>query len=261
MDIPETTPPEDPWWRLMRRLRIVAITLFVCWHLFFLLFRNVFDLWETELVENGLKKIAWWYHPIAVVPWAETPAPDATDEEIEEARNAKVEIHAHWIFRKFDNITYRYGHFFGLEQGWSMFTPPLARSAPFIVADLVMTDDSTARVPSPNLPDVEQRAGVTSGYIRLGGWRQRKLEDQLVNENPETVGGKSDPQLFPAYVRWCIRRWKEKNTDDPREVKQVNLVRLRIYFPEPKPNVDLMSFLKEEYPIGSFTPHGVIIKP
>ena len=73
------------------------------------------------------------------------------------------------------------------------------------------------KLPFPNAPDVSQRGGLTSGFIRLGGWRQRKLEDYLLDATDEKgskpVANKSDKMVYQAYVRWCIRRWRFRLQD------------------------------------------------
>src|SRR5262249_51842213 len=151
------------------------------------------------------------------VPWPETVTKDASSEDVEEAKNYKIKVSADWLFNKADVVTSRYGNFFGIDHGWGMFSPPMARSAPFLAAELQFDDDSTTVLSSPNDPDVDQRRGLSSGYIRLGGWRQRKYEDYLLGADPDTVAYKTDFQIYQAYVLWCIRRWHEKNPGDPRQ--------------------------------------------
>jgi hypothetical protein len=144
-----------------------------------------------------------------------------------------------------------------------MFSPPLARKAYFIEIELIFDDKTTEMVYSPNAPDVVQRGGLTSGYIRLGGWRQRKLEDYLLDATSETgskpISGKTDMMVYQAYIRWCIRRWREKNPDDPREVVKVGFHYRLVYFPDP--NADPMRFRTETDLMANFTPDGIVIKP
>jgi hypothetical protein len=194
--VPAARPPAAPE-ALLRRLGRYAVRtvviLFVTWQLFFLAFRNPLDLWKSQ-IEGWCAKQRWW---------------------------KKVEK----PYEALDKVTTRYGNLLGIEQGWTMFTPPLARSAPFLGARLQFADGSEEVLRSPNEPDV-------AGFLRLGGWRQRKLEDSLVHASPEELPWKEDLPLYQAYARWCVQRWKEAHPDDRRDIVRVVLLRRRIYFPE-----------------------------
>jgi hypothetical protein len=170
------------------------VFVFVCWHLFFLLFRNPLDLWGNEL-EAWAKKQTWW---------------------------ARAEP----VFEPVDRVTRRYGNLTGVQQGWGMFTPPLARSAPFLAARLDFTDGSATFVYSENEPD-------PTHFLRLGGWRQRKLEDYMVHTKPHDLPGNQELPLFEAYARWCARLWREAHADDSREIAKVVLLNRNFELPEP----------------------------
>src|SRR5262249_5870267 len=56
-----------------------------------------------------------------------------------------------------------YGTFFGLDQGWAMFTPELARRSPFLAARIEFTDDTSVLLLSENEPT------DLNHYFRIGG--------------------------------------------------------------------------------------------
>ena len=183
-----------PW--LWPAAKATAAALFVAWHLFFFLFRNPLDLWDKP-VEDWCKTQAWWKEA--------EPYYDDTDR-----------------------VTRRYGNFFGIEQGWKMFPPPLARAGWFLDSEITFSDGGVETFPSDNEPDLAR-------YVRLGGWRLRKVEAALVWATPEELhAGRADNMtLFAPYVRWRVRRWRETHPDDPREPATVKLVRRRFDLPEP----------------------------
>ena len=120
-----------PW--LWPAAKVGAVALFVAWHLFFFLFRNPLDLWDKP-VEDWCARWPWW----------KDAAP---------------------YYDKTDRVTRKYGNFFGIEQGWKMFPPPLARAGYFLDADVTFTDGSTETFTSDNELDL-------ADHLRLGGWRQ-----------------------------------------------------------------------------------------
>ena len=147
-----------PW--LWPAARTTAVALFVAWQLFFLFARNVLDFWSTPIRAWCVKQEIWDH---GVGPILD-PVDDATD---------------------------RYANCNGIDQNWKMFTPPLARSDPFLAVRIEFAEGGDDVVLSDNEPDLR-------GFFRFGGWRQRRLEDQLV--------GDRDPVLSGAYVRWSVRR-------------------------------------------------------
>jgi hypothetical protein len=188
------------------------VFVFVSWHLFFLLFRNPLDLWWADL-KPWLKDQSWWTRLEPV-----------------------------------DDVTYRYGNLIGVQQGWTMFTPPLARSAPFLAARLEFTDGSADFVYSENEPD-------PTHFLRLGGWRQRKLEDYMVTIPSRKLPGHEELALFEAYARWSARRWKEAHGADPRELARIVL--LKRSFDLPSPDQDPQQFQPPTVTvIGTFDPDG-----
>ena len=134
----------------------------------------------------------------------------------------------------------RYANVNGIDQDWKMFAPPLARSDPFPAVRIVFTDGSDETVLSDNEPDPR-------GFFRFGGWRQRRLEDVV-------VWGRS-PILSTAYVRWSVRRWRERHSGDPRTPERVVLLRREWGFPEPGTDPAALGPV-EVSPIGEFLPDG-----
>ncbi len=134
----------------------------------------------------------------------------------------------------------RYANVNGIDQDWKMFAPPLARSDPFPAVRIVFTDGSDETVLSDNEPDPR-------GFFRFGGWRQRRLEDVV-------VWGRS-PILSTAYVRWSVRRWRERHSGDPRTPERVVLLRREWGFPGPGTDPAALGPV-EVSPIGEFLPDG-----
>ncbi|GIW82562.1 MAG: hypothetical protein KatS3mg105_4369 [Gemmatales bacterium] len=154
-----------------------------------MLFRNPLDLWP-----DAIKKSYWWQRHQAAC-------------------------------ERLDQWTKRYENFCGNEQGWNMFSPPMARGAPFMTARIRFTDGSTAEVRSEN------ELGTT-GFFRIGGWRQRKLEDYMVFEEPDELASDEELPLFEAYARWSVQRWRQQAPHDSRTPQSVTLFRRRIPFPK-----------------------------
>jgi hypothetical protein len=197
------------------------VGLFVCWHLFFLLVRNPLDLWYTPFKE-WCQERGWWPR---LEPWV----------------------------RPVDRATGQYGNGLGVEQGWCMFTPPLARSAPFLAARIDFTDGTSEVLRSDNEPD-------PTAFFRVGGWRQRKLEEYLVHPDETKLHEHEELGLWEAYARWSVRRWKARHPEDRRTPRQVALLRRRIYFPVPGQDPGLYAE-PEVYPIGTFDPDGRLQQP
>jgi hypothetical protein len=210
---PESLSPLD---RVGRVLVRAAVVLFVVWQVFFLLVRNPLDLWGDD-IKKWCKAQPWW--------WA-----------------------AKKPYEKLDQATTRYANLLGIEQGWTMFAPPMARGAPFLAARLEFADGSQEEVYSPNEPDPAR-------FLRLGGWRQRKLEDFLIKPYPDEISDKEDLPVWQAYVRWSVRRWRQAHPDDPRQLERVVLVRRWITFPGPNdaPTVFGEPDVRE---VGRFNPDG-----
>ena len=162
-----------PW--MWPAARNTAVVLFGGWQLVFLCVRNSLDFWYTP-IRDWCRKQEIWDHGVGPVL---DPVNDAADQ---------------------------YANFNGIDQDWKMFTPPLARSDPFLAVRIVFTDGSDEVLLSDNEPDPRS-------FFRFGGWRQRRLEDVV-------VWGRS-PVLSAAYVRWSVRRWRERRPDDPRTPRRV----------------------------------------
>jgi len=194
-----------------RWLKVGLVVAFVSWQLFVLLVRNPLDLWSKE-IKGWCKEQSWWGEP--VLPG--TPVSYRT------------------VFTKVDDVTYYYTHVTGMEQGWSMFTPNLARSAPFLTARIEFTDETSELVKSENEPALTEAENekYAISYLRIGHARQRKLEDNLLLV-PDDLKNDSSLPLYEAFVRWSLRRWQRSHLDDPRTPARVVLLKRRITFPEP----------------------------
>ncbi|HVS39458.1 MAG TPA: hypothetical protein VMS17_28125 [Gemmataceae bacterium] len=198
-----------PW--LWPAARTTAAVVFVGWQLFFLLVRNPLDFWYTPIRDWCVKEGIWDHGAGRLID----PVNDATS---------------------------RYANFNGIDQNWKMFTPPLSRSAQFLAVRIEFSDGSDELILSDEEPDPH-------GFFRFGGWRQRKLEYQLVFGDP------ADLPLCEAYARWSLRRWQAGHADDPRTPSRVVLLRRDVDFP--KPGADPAVFPPAEvYTIGAFLPDG-----
>jgi hypothetical protein len=225
-ETPAVVPPpvRTSWLRwTWRWLKTGVVFLFVCWQLFFLLVRNPLDFYYTSIQEWCQANKIW---------------DDASDP------NYGVRP----ILDPIDDATRHYGNFAGIEQNWQMFTPPLARYTYFLAARIDFAEGGEEVIRSEN--EVDPR-----GYFRFGGWRQRKLEDYLVSKKGELWQGNEELPLWEAYVRWSVRRWRERFPDDLRTPKEVVLFRRDFNFP--KPTEDPSVFAEPEvYTVGVFLPDG-----
>src|SRR5262245_22497506 len=169
MDTTPSLPPDDlstagPAPRSLRqKIVFVLVAMFVVWHPFVIVIRNPIDIWWRDIEAWG-EKHAWWS---TVGPY----------------------------YKTVDRVTWKYENFLGVEQGWCMFRPQLARKAPFLAARLEFTDGSEELVLSLN------ELG-TGSYFRAGGWRQRKLEDFMAYEDTATIAAHSERAVWEAYARW-----------------------------------------------------------
>ncbi|MFQ3652443.1 MAG: hypothetical protein SNJ75_19180, partial [Gemmataceae bacterium] len=155
-------------------------------------------------------------------------------------------------YRFLDELTHRYAQTTGTEQRWVMFTPPLARRAPFLAVRLEFADGSSVVVPSDNEPR------DPADFLRIGGWQIRKLEDVII-DIPVTRGeSNSEWPMWEAYIRWRVRHWKNTFDDTDREPVRVVLLKRVILFPGPfePPN---RYALGEPEELLSFTPQGKLL--
>jgi hypothetical protein len=176
-------------WRFFKGFLVFLIVTF---HLVVLAIRNPLDLWHKPIKE-WLEKEGYWKQ------YGER-------------------------FDLADNFTKKYTNFVGCEQRWVMFSPPLARRAPFLAVRYEFTDGSSEMVLS------EQEPADMTSFFRVGGWQQRKLEDFLLDvpSNPKTD---DEFPVWEAFARYSVRQWRQQHPNDPRKIDRVVLVRRRISFP------------------------------
>jgi hypothetical protein len=199
--------PDAPPWTWKSTL----VCVFVSAHLAILLFRNPIDLWRAPMEE-----------------WAK-------DHGCAE------------VMGPIDTWTERYENVLGIEQGWCMFRPPIARNAPFLAARLQFTDGTSELIVSDN-----ERG---RDFLRSGGWRQRKLEDYLVRATPDKLPEDRELPLWEAYARWRIETWKAQHPGDPRQVERVELVERRFALSAPDERPEDTPAPKE-LAVGTFGPDG-----
>ncbi len=204
---------------MARTPKTAAVVLFVVWQLFVLLVRNPLDFWYTPLKHWCEEKNIWERAKLVVDP--------------------------------VDKATSCYANFCGIDQNWKMFVPPLARSASFLAARVEFTDGTDELLRSDNEPE-------PLSYFRFGGWRQRKLEDYLVNKAPDELPGDDELPLWEAYARWSVRRWRQRHPDDDRVPARVTLLRRVVTFPEPSEDPSVYEEA-EVSTVGVFRPDGSLV--
>ncbi|MCH8044059.1 MAG: hypothetical protein IID44_10125 [Planctomycetes bacterium] len=180
------------WWNTFKS---AIVFLFVSWHLFFLATRSSLDLGGDEFVAFA-EGSAWWESAEPVYQWT-------------------------------SDTTSKYETALDHDQGWSMFTSPLARGCIFLAVRVEFTDGSHVVVRSENEPD------DPSHFFRIGRPRQRKLEDWLVSRsNDERRSGYRRP-LWEQTARRYLRRWQGENPNDPRTPQRLVMLCRRIAIPKP----------------------------
>jgi hypothetical protein len=189
--------------RLWKYFKGGVIFLVVVFHLAVLAVRNPLDLWYNE-VRASMQNHQW----DAKQTWWDRFGKDERGE-----------------FRLADNFTWKYTNTVGMEQRWSMFSPPLARGAPFLAVRLEFTGGTSETILSTNEPD-------PGSYFRVGGWQVRKLEDYLMWPSKDLASDGELP-LWEAFARYKARQWRANRPGDPRQVQRIVLVRRRLSFPEP----------------------------
>jgi hypothetical protein len=207
------------WSRLLKWPIKVLVFCFVCWHLFALVVRNPLDLWSDE-IQTWAKEDERWEQ------WKPT-------------------------YTGFDKWTKAYNKFTGCEQGWSMFTPQLARTAPFLTVRIEFSDGTNEVIPSLNAVDPQS-------FFRFGGARLRKLETSLYRRTPEKVANSDERPVYAAYVRWAVRRWQQQSPGDKRQPIRVHLYKIRYLFPQPDEDPHHITE-GETDPVGTFDPQGKLL--
>jgi hypothetical protein len=180
--------------RCWKRAKSLCVAAFVVWILIFIVYRNAAELWGDAFVA--------WVRP----------------------RTGYTRIEPE--LNRFSTCTIRFGSYCGIEQGWFMFGSPLARRTHFPAVLIQFTDGSDTLMLSGNEPDPDH-------FWRLGGFRQRKLEDHIacLAADEETKG--EEAQLWSNYALWVYRHWRRCHPDDPRQAKDVILQRRTIALPGP----------------------------
>lgn len=209
--VPISTPPSRPWylvaWRIVKALLIFLIVAF---HLVVLAIRNPMDIWETEIPEGLKAQPAWGGMAIAALDDDTAKAPKSVWEQYEDE------------YYLVDRATWRFINFIGLEQRWTMFSPPMARDAEFLAIRIEFTDGTQELLRSDNEPH------NPDCYFRIGGWQGRKLEDYLSSRS-KARQIRSDPndkerKLWEAYARLALRRWRAAKPGDPRQPERIVFV-------------------------------------
>jgi hypothetical protein len=197
--------------------KVLVLSAFVVWHLFFLLLRNPLDVRSDN-------------RPITFAP--------AGWDGLSHA------------WQTLDDATTTYGNVLRIEQGWTLFTPPMARSGDFLSVRLVFADGQRVTLPSDNAVD------PSSFYLRRGGFRQRKLEDYI-----ESLYSKNVASPLPAaQVRARQARWRRRHPEEDRVVVRLELVRCHLVFPPPGADPRTEGESQEKI-LGSFDAAGQPLPP
>jgi hypothetical protein len=177
--------------RFIHQAAGVLVFGFVCWHLFFLAVRN-FARDENQAISMFCDKIRV------------KPALDLANK---------------W--------TGTYESVLGLDQGWVMFSSPVARSGgPFPSVRIEFEDGSSAELLSDNEPPDINR------FVRFGLWRTRKFEHMIVTKFEDRKDSYRLP-MWERYVCWRLEVWQTRNPDDPRKPVRIVLTKRRFAYPKP----------------------------
>jgi hypothetical protein len=239
--------------RIGRLLRGVLIFSIVAWHLAYFCIRNPLDFWDKP-IRGWLKQKSWRELSLAAagapeLGWWDTLGAGNGFDQVAEAPGTFWQRWGAW-FRVADHLTYRFGNCVGCEQHWVMFSPPIARYAPFLGVRYEFTDGSEVEVPSDNEPDPAR-------FFRVGGWQTRKYEDYLMTGTDDEFH--PEYPMWAAHARFLARRWRERNPNDPRELYRVVLIKRYIYFPKPeKPVGEYDAPTRQD--IAYFTPDGRLVR-
>jgi hypothetical protein len=190
--------------RVWRYVKGGVALFIVVFHLAVLAVRNPLDLWYNE-IRDWLKE-----HPAGA----------------EQSWWAEVGEKERGPLRLADNFTWKYTNFWGIEQRWVMFTPPVARKAPFLSMRLEFGDGSSELMLSCNEPDDPAR------FCRVGGWQARKLEEYLLYPTRDLAHDPERP-LWEAYARHKLHKWHRARPGDPREITRLVFVRRHLHFTAP----------------------------
>jgi hypothetical protein len=201
-------------WRFIKGFLVFVIVVF---HLVVLAIRNPLDLWYKP-IRNWMQEKGTW---------------ERYGERIKLA----------------DKFTWKYTNLVGCEQCWSMFSPPVARRAPFLGFRIDFTDGSFETLLSAHEPE-------PNSFFRIGGWQRRKLEDYLLY--PDDLKNDPERSLWEAYARVVLRQWHKEHPDDPRKIERIVFLRRRIYFPKPDSDPTIYD-PPTETEIASFDAEGRVL--
>ena len=130
------------WWRRgWRIVKILVVLTFVLWHLVFLIYRNIADLWGEEIGKKAVVEKAAWDKK-----WkADDGSTWSSSYAALQFWNVCLEVSEE---KKLGTATRRYAALIGQEQGWCMFAAPLARRAYFPALRIYFEDESEELVKS-----------------------------------------------------------------------------------------------------------------
>jgi hypothetical protein len=213
--------PSVPWIVLFARVvTATLVVLLVAFHLVVLVIRNPLDLWDKEIREELADR------PRLGGRLAHAALADPDDPGLKPEKSYWDSPAFRDCYHKSDRFTWKYTNFIGLEQRWTMFSPPMARKADFLAIRLEFSDGSSELMLSQNEPS------NPNSFFRIGGWQVRKLEDYLAYPGEGVLTDRANPErkLWEAFARHAIVRWHSAKPGDPREIDHVVFVRRRVFF-------------------------------
>lgn len=228
-------PPAGGAWGFVRG---AAIFLIVAWHLVYFAIRNPLDLWE-EGIKPWLKQKSWW---------------EASEVAIQPGKAR--EVSGKWeqwgeAYEFADKATKHFGRITGSEQGWVMFSPPMAKRSAFLGVRFEFEDGGKVTVPSETHPDPAR-------FFRFGGWQTRKYEDYLMDK----YGGPRDYDypMWRAFVRKKVGLWRERyrhQYEDYEDEEPARVVLVKRYVRFPRPDAAPGDYpAPEDEDVASFRPDG-----
>jgi hypothetical protein len=130
---------------------------------------------------------------------------------------------------KLDQYTSLYGNLLGAQQGWRMFGAALAHETNFPAVRIELADGTATTVYAESEPDLPH-------YLRVGGYRQRKLEAYLASWTAEEDARGKQMLLWANYARHAHRRYLAEAPHDTRRVARLVVVRRHLEYLPPGAN-------------------------
>lgn len=142
------------------------------------------------------------------------------------------------FFAPIVGATQRYEEVAALDQGWIMFSAPLARIAEFPAIRVELFGGNVEWIRSSNEPE------DLKSFLRLRQGRLRKYETRLINADWEDTDYE---ELWRRYVEWRVAEWRRSAPVEARRIRATTLVRREFELPLPGAEPSLAVEEKDVY--------------